>query len=99
MELNHNINIFDLIHQDIIKLDNDNLDHGIWNIIDKYKENYPFLKQYYKEENLITQLIENFKNQDLFCFKYYSIEGYTICPSSFNKTLYLNSIILYDINY
>ena len=99
LKLNHNINIFDLIFQDIINLDIDNLDHSIWNIIDKYKENYPFLKQYYKEENSITQLFEKFNNQYLFCFKYYSLEGYTICKSSFNKNLYINSIILYDINY
>ena len=44
--MNHNqkINVIDLINQDIINLDIDILDNGIWNIIDKHKENYLFLK-------------------------------------------------------
>ena len=48
--MNHNqkINVIYLISQDIINLDIHILDNGIWNIIDKYKENYPFLKKYYK---------------------------------------------------
>lgn len=75
IQLNTNLNVFDLISDDIINLDIDDLDNGIWNIIDKYKENYLFLKEYYKQENSITQLFEKFNNNDIFCFKYYSIEG------------------------
>ena len=48
MNHNQNINKIDLISWYIINLDIDILDNGIWNINDKYKENYPFLKQYYK---------------------------------------------------
>ena len=54
IQLNTNLNVFDLISDNIINLDIDDLDNGIWNIIDKYKENYPFLKEYYKQENSIT---------------------------------------------
>ena len=66
---------------------------------DNYKENYPIFKLYYKEENSITQLFEIFKNNNIFCFKYNSIEGCSLCTSSINKMLYLNSIILYNTNY
>ena len=83
----------------IMNLDNNEINISIWNIIDKYKENYPIFKQYYKKENSITQLFEIFNNNDIFCFKYNSIEGCSLCTPSINKTLYLNCIISYDINY
>ena len=95
----NNIDILNLISNDIIKLNNSELNLGIWRIIDNYKENYPIFKKYYKEENSITQLFEILNNNDIFCFKYNSIEGCSICTPSINKTNYLNSIILYDINY
>ena len=50
-------------------MDNNQLNIDIRNIIDKYEENYPIFKQYYKKENSITQLFEIFNNNDIFYYK------------------------------
>ena len=43
---------------------------------------------YYKEKNNITQCINLLKNSKYFCFKYSTIEGYTLCTPPTNKVNY-----------
>ena len=58
-----------------------------------------YLSNIINKENSIAQLFEIFNNNYIFSFKYNSFEGCSLCTPSINKTPYLNSIILYNINY
>ena len=97
--INDDINLFQLLSNDIINLNINQLNRGIWSLIDIYKKNYPFLLVNHKEYNNITQLFHRFNNNKIFCFKYESLEGCNICTPSMKKESWLNSIIMYDLSY
>ena len=44
---NYIIDLYNMILEDILNLNESELNNGIWNIIDRYKNNYEFLKQEY----------------------------------------------------
>ena len=44
-ELNEDIKILHKISKDIMKQKNNYLNKGIWSVIEKYKDNYEFLKK------------------------------------------------------
>ena len=67
------INFYNILSSDILKLNNKELNEGIWNILNHYKENYPFIKAGYKQYYSITQLFSNFEKNHIFCFKYCSL--------------------------
>ena len=50
------ISNFNVITDDILNTNINQLNNGIWYIIDKYKKNYGFLNNYYKEEYSIYNL-------------------------------------------
>ena len=70
-----------------MKLKNNDLNKGIWSVTEKYKANYEFLKSQHKKYNNITQIIEKFKNNKLFCFKFETLEGYIICTPGIKKDI------------
>ena len=53
---NYIVDLYNMISEDILNLNETELNNGIWNIIDRYKNNYEFLKQEYQEYNTIRQL-------------------------------------------
>ena len=63
-----------MLSLDILKLNNKELNEGIWNILNYYKENYPFIQAGYKQYYSNTQLFSNFEKNPIFCFKYYNTE-------------------------
>ena len=83
--INDNIILFQLLSNDIMNLNINQLYKGIWQLIDIYKNNYPFLLVNYKEYNNITQLFHRFNNNQLFCFKYESLEECNICTPPIKK--------------
>ena len=62
------INFYNILSLDILKLNNKELNEGIWNILNHYKENYPFIKAGYKQYYSITQLFSNFEKNPIFLF-------------------------------
>ena len=50
------ISNFNVITDDILNTNINQLNNGIWYIIDKYKKNFGFLNNYYKEEYSIYNL-------------------------------------------
>ena len=53
-------------------------------VVNQYLQNYPFLFVNYKDYNNITQLFHRFNN-NIFCFKYESLEGNNICTPAMKK--------------
>ena len=51
-----NINLYNLISDDILNTTISWLKAGIWNILNRYKNNYDFLSISFKEKNTIFQL-------------------------------------------
>ena len=75
------------------------MDNGIWNIIDRYKNNYNFLNILYKNENTLNQLLYLFNNNKKFCISYLSNEGCNICLAIKKDNKYLSTLINFDYNY
>ena len=90
------INFYNILSLDILKLNNKELNEGIWNILNHYKENYPFIQAGYKQYYSITQLFSNFEKNPIFCFKYYSLEGCSYCTESIAKETFLSPIFNFD---
>ena len=90
------INFYNILSLDILKLNNKELNEGIWNILNRYKENYPFIKAGYKQYYSITQLFSNFEKNPIFCFKYYSLEGCSFCTEAIQKETFLSPIFNFD---
>ena len=55
-----------MISEDILNLNESGLNNGIRKMIDRYKNNYIFFKQEYREYNIIRQLLDKFEKNDLF---------------------------------
>ena len=66
---------------DILKLNAENLLKGIWNILDNFKANYPFINNGYKQYYSIFQLFSCLEKNPLFCFKYKSTEVCDVCTN------------------
>ena len=94
---NENFEIINIIANDIINSSTKGVNSKIWEFIDRYKNNYDFLSINYKDFNTIIQLFEILNRNEFFCFKYYSLEGCSICTPSTNKVNFLNPIFNYDI--
>ena len=47
--INNIIHFYNMLSADILKLSNKELNEGIWNILNHYKENYPFIQVGYKQ--------------------------------------------------
>ena len=97
--VNEIIELYNNITNDILSLTEDELNRGIWNIIDRYKKNYQFLNQGYQEYYTIRQLFNNFDGNEQFCFKYTCLEGCTNCMSPKETLKYLPVVISFDNNY
>ena len=93
---NNIINFYNIISSDILKMSNKELNEGIWKILDRYKENYHFINEGYKQYHSITQLFGNFQNNPIFCLKYYSFEGCSICTEGKTNEIFLKPIINFD---
>ena len=96
---NYILDLYNMVSQDILNLNESELNNGIWHIIDRYKHNYEFLQQEYQEYNTIRQLLDKFEKNDLFCFKYNCIEGCTKCIPSIQSEKYLPQVLCFDNNY
>ena len=88
--------LYNNISKEILQLNNNELNEGIWNIIDHYKENYSFLLEGYKQYYSITQLFSKLEKNSLFCIKYVSNEGCSNCTNPKISENYLNPIINFD---
>ena len=55
-----------MISEDILNLNESELNSGIWNIIDRYKNNYKFLKQEYQGYNIIRLLLDKFEKKMIY---------------------------------
>ena len=64
--INDDIKLFHFLSNDISNLNINQLNRGIWSLIDIYKNNYPFLLVNYKEYNNINQLFYRFNNNNIF---------------------------------
>lgn len=98
-EINSNLEILNLISDEILTLNSYNLNNGIWDIIDKYKSNYDFLKISYKNENTINKLLHILNNNKNFCISFLSNEGCNKCLINKSEKKFLSAVINYDINY
>ena len=78
-KINYFVDIYNIISEDILKMNEDDLNIGIWEILKRYKKNYDFLEKGFQEYYTIKQLFEKFKNVDIFCFKYTCLEGCSNC--------------------
>ena len=72
---NNDFELFNIISEKLLNSSNEKLNKRIWNICEKYKANYLFLNDNYKQEDTINQLFNKFNN---FCFKYIANEGCAI---------------------
>ena len=93
---NNIINFYNNISSDILKISNNDLNDGIWEILDRYKENYQFINEGYKQYLSITQLFCNFQNNHIFCLKYYPFDGCSICTEGKTNEIFLKPIINFD---
>ena len=93
------VNFFNNLSTDILKLNAENLLKGIWNILDNYKANYPFINNGYKQYYSIFQLFSCLEKNPLFCFKYKSTEGCSVCTNPKTEEIFLSPIINFDIVY
>ena len=96
---NYILDLYNMVSQDILNLNESELNNGIWHIIDRYKHNYEFLQQEYQEYNTIRQLLDKFEKNDIFCFKYNCIEGCTNCIPPIQSEKYLPPVLCFDNNY
>ena len=90
------LSLFNSLTSEILSLTDEELDRGVWNILDKYKNNYPFINQGFKQYYSITQLFSKFEKDKRFCIKYSVIEGCSNCIVGKNVEFFLNPIINFD---
>ena len=53
---NYFVDIYNIISEDILKMNEDDLNIGIWEILKRYKKNYDFLEKGFQEYYTIKQL-------------------------------------------
>lgn len=83
----------------LIKANNNLLNGGIWEIIEKNiipEINLTSEQNLYKKYNNILQAINLFKDNNIFCLKYKLFEGCSICTSNKESIEYLLPSIQID---
>ena len=90
------LSLFNSLTNEILNITNEELDNGVWNLLDKYKINYPFIIQGFKQYYSITQLFSKFEKDKRFCIKYSAMEGCSNCIVGKNVEFFLNPIINFD---
>ena len=93
------VKFFNILSNDILKLNTETLGKGIWNILDNYKANYSFINDGYKQYYSIFQLFFRLEKNPLFCFKYKSIEGCSNCTNAKTEEIFFSPIINFDTVY
>ena len=70
------INGYNMISKALLKMNSEELNNGIWRILNIYKNSkFDLSKKGFKKFYTIIQHIENFRNLEMFCINYTLIEG------------------------
>ena len=96
---NDNINILKNISTELLMAHDRILEDGIWDLLNNYKTQFFDLttsKEKYKEFNSFLQCINLLNNDPIFCIKYSTIEGCSICKNQIIKENYFQPFI--DLN-
>ena len=92
------INIFNVITNEIIKMENNELENGIWEFLIKYdNEVCNFKGNFYKEQSSTTLLFHYFNKNQNFFISYTKLADYSYC-SNYNQNMkYLSCILSFSL--